>query len=190
MEQNSLSDAALEEFMNVVGRELRTPLTTTRGALQQARRLLQRILDTSLPGNALDLLAKLQDLLARAERQISTEMRLVGNLLDASRIEANKFELTLAWCNLIEIVRETVASQQELAAQRIFEQELPVDDLVAVIADADRITQALTNYLTNALKFSPADQPIKIYLEVGNAQARVSVQDFEFSAKKHNNLGV
>ncbi len=177
LEQNSLSNAALEELMNVVGRELRTPLTTTRGALQQARRLLQRILDTSLPGNALDLLAKLQDLLARAERQISTEMRLVGNLLDASRIEANKFELTLAWCNLIEIVRETVASQQELAAQRIFEQELPVDDLVAVIADADRIRQALTNYLTNALKFSPADQPIKIYLEVSNAQARVSVQD-------------
>ncbi len=45
------------------------------------------------------------------------------------------------------------------------------------IADADRIRQALTNYLTNALKFSPADQPIKIYLEVSNAQARVSVQD-------------
>src|SRR5437763_11846118 len=123
-EQNSLSNAALEEFMNVVGQELRTPLTTTRGALQQARRLLQRTLASPLPDNAIDLLTKLQDLLERAERQIGTEMRLVGNLLDATRIEANKFELSMVWCNLVEIVREAIANQQELAAQRLFEQEL------------------------------------------------------------------
>jgi signal transduction histidine kinase len=104
-------------------------------------------------------------------------MRLVGNLQDAYRIEANTFELSLVWCNLVEIVREAVSNQQELAAQRFFEQELPVDDLVAIIADADRIRQALTNYLLNALKFCPIDQPIKIYLEVKDAQARVSVQD-------------
>ncbi|MBV9228231.1 MAG: helix-turn-helix domain-containing protein [Chloroflexi bacterium] len=175
--QPSLSNAVLEEFMSAVGQELRTPLTTTRGALQQARRLLQRALESPLSDNAIDLLTKLQDLLTRAERQISAEMRLVGNLLDASRIEANKFELTLAWCNLAEIVRETVTSQQELSVHRLFEMELPVDDLVAVIADADRIRQVLTNYLTNALKFSPTDQPIKIYLEVTDVQARVSVQD-------------
>src|SRR5258707_3511229 len=173
----SLSNVTLEEFMNAVGQELRMPLTTTRGALQQARRLLQRTLESPLPGNAIDLLTKLQDVLVRAERQINTEMQLARNLLDASRIEANKFELSLVWCNLVEIVRETVTNQQELAVQRLFEQELPVDDLVAVIADADRIRQALTNYLANALKFSPADQPIKIYLQVSDAQACVFVQD-------------
>jgi excisionase family DNA binding protein len=171
------SNVSLEEFMNAVGQELRMPLTTTRGALQQARRLLQRTLESPLPDDAIDLLTKLQDVLARAERQINTEMQLARNLLDASRIEANKFELSFVWCNLVEIVRESVTNQQELAAQRAFEQELPVDDLVAVIADADRIKQALTNYLINALKFSPADQPIKIYLELSDAQARVSVQD-------------
>ena len=176
-EQYSLSNAALEELINTVGQELRTPLTTTRGVLQQARRLLQSALESPMSDNAVDLLTKLQGLLARAERQISAEMRLVGNLQDASRIEANKFELSLAWCNLVEIVRETVTNQQELPAQGLFEQELPVDDLVAVIVDADRIRQALTNYLTNALKFSPADQPIKIYLEVSDAEARVAVQD-------------
>src|SRR5438270_13347253 len=109
--------------------------------------------------NAIDLLTKLQGLLARTERQVSAEMRLVGNLQDASRIEANKFELSLAWCNLVEIVRDTVTNQQELTAQGLFEQELPDDDLVAVIADADSIRQALTNYLTNPLKVSPADEP-------------------------------
>jgi signal transduction histidine kinase len=139
--------------------------------------LLQRTLESPLPDNAIDLLTKLQVLLAQAERQISAEMRLVGNLLDASRIESNTFELSLAWCNLVDIVRETVANQQELADQRLFELELPGDDLVAVIVDADQIRQALTNYLTNARKFSPADQPIKVSLQVRDMQARVSVQD-------------
>ena len=74
-------------------------------------------------------------------------------------------------------MQETVTIQQEFIAQRVFELELPVDDLVAVIADPLRIKQALTNYLTNALKFSSPDQPIKITLEVHNAQAQIVVQD-------------
>lgn len=176
-EQYALSNAVLEEFMNAVGQELRMPLTTTQGTLQQARRLLQRALEAPLSDGTIELLTKLQDLLMRAERQMSTEMRLVGNLLDASRIEANRLELSLVWCNLVEIVRDTVSSQQELATHRRFELELPGDDLVAVIADADRIKQALTNYLSNALKFSRADQPIKVYLNISDGQARVSVED-------------
>lgn len=170
-------NTALAEFMNAVGLELRTPLTTTRGALQQARRLLQRVLESPVPENARELLIKLQDVLARADRQMSAEMRLAENLLDASRIEANTFELSLVWCNLTELVRETVAQQQELAVHRTIEHKLPVDDMVAVIVDVYRIQQALTHYLINALKFAPVDQPITISLEVRDAQARVSVQD-------------
>lgn len=167
----------LAEFMNAVGQELRTPLTTTRGALQQARHLLQRALESSEPDNARELLTKLQGLLVRTERQMSAEMRLAENLLDAARIETNTLELSLVWCNLTELVRETVTRQQELAAHRTFEQVLPLDDLVAVIADTDRIKQALTHYLINALKFSPADQAIKVSLEVRDTQAYIAVQD-------------
>jgi signal transduction histidine kinase len=80
-------------------------------------------------------------------------------------------------CNLVEIVRETMISQQEFAAHRVFEMELPGDEPVGVSADADRIKQALTNYLTNALKFSPDEQPIRMVVEVHDIQAQVSVQD-------------
>ncbi|SRR5579884_4170339 len=179
-EQYTLSNALLEdfeEFMSAVGQELHMPLTTTQGTLKQARRLLQRALDAPLSDGTIDLLTKLQDLLMRAERQMSTEMRLVSNLLDASRIEAHRFELSLVWCNLVEVVRDAVNTQQELATQRLFELELPPDDLVPVIVDADRVKQALSNYLSNALKFSRADQPIKIYLHINDELARVSVVD-------------
>lgn len=176
-EQEAHAQAVIEEFMQTVGQELRAPLTITRGALQQARRLLQHTLASPLPTSTTDQLLRLQDLLLRTERQMSAQIHLVGNLLDASRIEARQFTLSLVWCNLLDLMRETVASQQELFVQRVFEQELPGDDLVAVIADAERIKQALTNYLSNAVKFSPVDQPIMVSLEVREAQAFVSVQD-------------
>jgi signal transduction histidine kinase len=48
---------------------------------------------------------------------------------------------------------------------------------VPVVADAQRIGQVVTNYLTNALKYSPADRPIEVGLEVDAQQARVWVRD-------------
>jgi len=170
-------ETTVEEVMYAMGLELRTPLTTSQGALQQARHLLQRAHKSSLPTEAGELLAKLQDVLLRIERQVSEEMRLVSSLLDASLIEVNRLELVLVWCNLVEIVRETVSRQQDLAPQRVFELELPADELVAVMADEKRVGQALANYLLNAHRYSPPDQPIKIFLEVRGALARVAVQD-------------
>jgi excisionase family DNA binding protein len=175
--QHSLPSVTVEDVLNAVGQELRTPLTTMQGVLQQAHRLLQRALESPSPSHEGEPLTKLQDLLMLAERQVNVEIRLAKNLLDVSRIEANTFELSLAWCNLVEIVRETVASHQELAPQRLFEQELLIDDLIAVIADADRIRQALANFLANAHKFSPAEHSIKIRMKVDGAQAWISVQD-------------
>jgi len=170
-------EASVADVTYAMSLELRAPLTTTYGALQQARHLLQRTRASSLPVEAGELLAKLQDVLFRIERQVSEEMRLVSNLLDTSLIEANRLELVLAWSNLVEIVRETVSRQQELAPQRAFELDLPADELVAVMADEKRIRQALVNYLLNAHRYSPLDQPIKIVLEVRGALARVAVQD-------------
>jgi excisionase family DNA binding protein len=176
-ESYALPGVTVEEVMNAVGQGLRAPLTTTQGALQQARHLLQRAREGSLSASTSELLTKLQDVLVRIERQVSAEMRQASNLLDASLIETNKFELALVWCNLVEIVRETVSRQQDLAAQRAFELKLPADDLVAVMADEKRIRQALTNYLSNALKFSPHDSPITVLLEVRDALAHVFVRD-------------
>lgn len=175
--QQPRPELTVEHVVNAVSQELHPPLTTMQGVLQQANRLLQRVLTAPLPTQTNELLAKLQDLLRLAERQINTEMRLVRNLLDATRIEANTFELSLVWCNLLEIVPEVIASYQELAPLRRFEQELLVNDLVAVIADADRVRQALANFLANAHRFSPAEQPIKISVKIEDAQAWISVQD-------------
>ena len=167
----------LEEVLYAMSLELRAPLTTTQGSLQQARHLVQRLHISSLPAETGELFAKLQNVLLRIERQVSEEMRLVSNLLDTSLIETKRLELVLVWCNLVEIVRETVGRQQTQAPQRVFELDLPADELVGVMADEKRIQQALVNYLLNAHRYSPLEQPIRIALEVRGTLARVSVQD-------------
>jgi signal transduction histidine kinase len=53
----------------------------------------------------------------------------------------------------------------------------PIFPAVPVLADADRIGQVLTNYLTNALKYAPADRPVTVQLEVVEGRAVVAVHD-------------
>jgi signal transduction histidine kinase len=49
--------------------------------------------------------------------------------------------------------------------------------VVPVIADAERIKQVINGYLANALRYSPADQPVTVQLTVEDKVARVSVHD-------------
>jgi len=165
-----------QEFLNMVSHELRTPLTSIMGLIELA--LMQIDLrPSSLPPEAEGLLNKIEKTLKRADGQVEIETRLVEELLEVSRLELRKFELSLHPENLVTIVQETVANQQQAARTRHIELVLPPDHLVPVIADAARVGQVLTNYLTNALKYAPLDQPVSVRLEVTGTVARVSVRD-------------
>ena len=54
---------------------------------------------------------------------------------------------------------------------------IPIEQGVPIIADAERITQVINSYLTNALSYAPADQPVIVELTVEDALACVSVHD-------------
>jgi signal transduction histidine kinase len=54
---------------------------------------------------------------------------------------------------------------------------LPAESTVSITADPERISQVITNYLTNALKYSSKDRPVHVRLQLEDNSARVSVQD-------------
>ncbi len=165
-----------QEFLSMVSHELRTPLTVIMGSLDLA--LMQIDLRPRFfPPEAEELLGQVKKVLRRAHRQVEIETRLAEELLEVSRLERHKFELSLQRENLVTVVEETVANQQQAARTRTIELVLPPDELVPVIADASRIEQVLTNYLTNALKYAPVDREISVRLEVTGTVARVSVHD-------------
>jgi signal transduction histidine kinase/PAS domain-containing protein len=169
----------MDEFLGMAGHELRTPLTAISGNIQMAQRQVKKSIDGNgtYVGDQHGKLELIRNLLDRAERQVRLQNRLVGDLLDISRIQANKITLNLAPCDLAAIVRDAVQDQCILLPARNILLQVPSEMTVPVVADADRIGQVITNYLANALKYSEADRPIEVFLAVEGQIARVSVHD-------------
>jgi len=169
----------MDEFLGMAGHELRTPLTAISGNIQMAQRHVKKSIneDGSYAGDLPGKLEMIHNLLDRAERQVRLQNRLVGDLVDISRSHGNKITLNLAPCDLAVIVRDAVQDQCILVPARSILLHEPSEMTVPVMADADRISQVVTNYLTNALKYSEADRPIEVFLAVEGQIARVSVHD-------------
>ncbi|HEY7356455.1 MAG TPA: PAS domain S-box protein, partial [Ktedonobacterales bacterium] len=165
----------MDAFLGMAGHELKTPLTSIKLALQLAERRRQRLLQ-SQPDIA-DTLAPVQNQVVRAEHQAERLDRLVNDLLDVSRIRAGKLELHLEPVDLASIVREAVDEQRQTTPDRSILLRFPADLQASLLADADRLGQVVTNYLTNALKYSPADYPVEVGIHIGRQQARVWVRD-------------
>lgn len=175
----------MDEFLSVAGHELRTPLTTAHVNAQLAERRIERLreeveqADTALVERIAPLLDTLDTLVARMGSATKRQRRLVEDLLDVSRLQSGRLELRLETCDLIEIVRECVEEQQATQPDRVIKMELP-DEPVFVTADADRAGQVVTNFLINALKYSPVSTPVTVTVVVGRPDAgaaRVSVRD-------------
>jgi signal transduction histidine kinase len=170
----------MDEFLSIASHELRTPLTAIKGNVQLAQRRLDRMLQQKdIVGNdgIVGKLDVVRDLLERAERQMRLQNRLVNDLLDVSRIQADKLEMQLELCDLAAIVREAVREQQLVIAPRIIRLHIETQGTVSVLADADRISQVVTNYLTNALKYSAEDKHVEVCLGASEGEARVLVRD-------------
>jgi PAS domain S-box-containing protein len=175
------SNRQMNEFLSIVSHELRTPLTSVSAYIQRSQLQLRRML-ASLPTQEApvpDLPGKLtsfQETLERAGNQIKRLNRLIGDLLDVARIESGRLELASAPCDLAMIVREAVQEQRLAWPSRAIGLEHS-DEHVPVVADAERIGQVVSNYLTNALKYSAQDQPVQVSLRLEAGKARVLVRD-------------
>lgn len=169
----------MNEFLSIASHELRTPLTSIKGNLQLAKRRATKCVQEVLAGadSLRGKLEEMQAMLDRADRQASVQNRLVSDLLDISRIQADKLELQLEECDLTSIVSEAVADRSSAAPMRTIALDVPEGETVPVIADADRIGQVVSNYLTNALKYSLEDRPVEVRLQVEEATACLSVHD-------------
>ncbi|GAC1473765.1 MAG: hypothetical protein PVSMB5_25490 [Ktedonobacteraceae bacterium] len=167
----------MDEFIGIAGHELRTPLTTVRASVQLARRQLKRALQSGQPTGEQLLLTTIDSLLDRAERQVRTQNRLVNDLLDVSRLHTDRLELHHDLCDLASLLEEVVEDQHILTPARTILLEHPGHDEVLVMADLDRLRQVITNYLSNALKYSEPEKEVVVRLEVQGTLARLSVQD-------------
>jgi signal transduction histidine kinase len=108
--------------------------------------------------------------LVHAQASVRRLTRLADDLVDDARIRHGRLTLRLEPCDLATIVAGAVEEQRAAEPDRSILLELPSGvqpaQPIPVLADADRIAQVVTNYLTNALKYSAAERPVTVRLEV------------------------
>ncbi len=169
----------MDAFLAIASHELKTPLTILKLQMQMTLRRLQYLPNLSKAETATDWVNHLppaQEALARMNQQVGRLDRLVNDLLDVSRIRAGKLALRLESLDLVALIRQAIEDQR-VASSRMIRLSLPASLPGPVVADAERIEQVLTNYLTNALKYSPPEAPVDVGLEVDEQQIRVWVHD-------------
>ena len=169
----------MEEFIGIAGHELRTPLTTIKASVQLAKRQVERLQQQGKTSttDVSKAMTNVHDFLERTERQVGMQNRLISDLLDVSRIQTGRLELHPELHDIIVLVRQVVEDQRYLTPDRRLTFESTIDGEVLVLADADRVRQVVTNYLSNALKYSAADKAVAVRIALQETWVRVAVCD-------------
>ncbi len=174
------SHQRMDEFLGIASHELRTPLTSIRANVQMAERGLRTLVQSPAIvelGPQFKSMPSLHHLLERTSHQLHRLDRLVGDLLDASRIQVDKLELRMEVCDLVVIVEEAVAEQRMAWPDRELRVRTPERGTLRIFADPDRIGQVVANLLTNALKYSASDQPVSVAIMRRDDHVFVAVRD-------------
>jgi len=150
-------------FLAVLAHELRNPLTPIRTAAA----LLSRVRSEELP--------RMQAII---ERQVAHMARLVGDLLDVSRVNTGKLRLERRPMDLAVVIDEAVDACRPAMATRLqrFDVQMPAGAL-AVHGDADRLAQVFSNLLDNASKYTPVGGAIGLRVQVADETIVIAVSD-------------
>ncbi len=169
----------MDDFLGIISHELRTPMTTIKGNVQLAKMRLQFAMRSLPADNAAlhHMLEEVHMMLERAERQTNTQNRLIKDLVDSSRIQSGRLDLQQEQADLGIIVQETIEDLQSAFPGRIIHMSVPTAESIPVLVDAERVGEVINNYVTNALKYAPEDQPIEVCLEKKGERALFSVLD-------------
>jgi PAS domain S-box-containing protein len=161
------SERMKQEFITTVSHELRTPLTSVLGSLE----LLIRGDGGPIPEQA-------NRLLRMAYSNSGRLVRLVGDILDFEKMSSGRMKFRLETQDLMPLVRQTMSSNSTLSRQSGIDIAL-VESLphARVNCDAERLMQALTNLLANAIKFSPPGDVVEVAVSRRPSTIRIAVTD-------------
>jgi PAS domain S-box-containing protein len=162
-------ERAKTEFVSTASHELRTPMTSIKGYAD----LLMMGAAGEMTRDQLKFVSIIKD---NADRLSA----LVGELLDLSRIESGREELSPRLVQIEDSIHRVVAAMAARAEDKglILRQDVP-PDLPSVIADPDRLTQILTNLVANSCQYTPSGGEIVVSarLHPENGKMHISVSD-------------
>ncbi|WP_304986929.1 sensor histidine kinase [Corallococcus sp. CA054B] len=170
--QKELREAIVirDQFLSMASHELRTPLTPLKATLALLIRQLEAGQGTSPE--------RQRDTIARLNRQVDRLTRLIGDMLDVSRLQSGRFTLTVAPMDVVALAREVVERIHVTRPERqgLVSLDVPDGPLVGRW-DEQRLEQLVTNLVENALRYSPPGMPVVVRVREESDGVRVDVED-------------
>jgi PAS domain S-box-containing protein len=159
------------DFIGIVSHELKTPVTS----LKAFGQVLQLKLEESGDMASAAMLAKM-------DAQINKLTLLINDLLDATKIEGGQMQFHEEEFQFDQLVREIIEEVQRTTSQHEIILQQSVN--TTVFADRERVGQVLTNFLTNAIKYSPKEKLINVKVQAEDTTLTCAVQDFGIGIAK------
>jgi signal transduction histidine kinase len=163
-EKLSQTDRLKSEFLAMVSHELRTPLTAVKGFVDTVLLHWDRLDDD-----------RRRELLRRASGNADELARLIGQLLDFSRIDADRIEVRPVVCNVRELVEAVLTDVAPVLASHVV--RVHVAPELRVSCDPEAFDHIIMNLLSNAVKFSPKESEVEIHAREDGEIVVVSVID-------------
>lgn len=154
------------DFIGMASHELKTPITSIKAYIQ----LLLTIY------NKREHDEFLLKSLGTVNKQINKLTRLITDLLDVSKMESGRLSLNSEEFALHDLIKETIDEVQHTASHHDIVYS-PAPN-TTVYADRDRIAQVLTNFLTNAIKYSPESDKVDVIVTADDKEVVIGVKDY------------
>jgi signal transduction histidine kinase len=160
-----LADQRKNEFLAMLGHELRNPLAPIKNAAQLLKRM-----PVSDP--------KLEAIQQILDRQVGHLAHLVDDLLDVSRIVQGKIALRMEAIDLAGVLDQALETSQPLIQSRRHDLVVSVpDEPLPLLGDRERIAQLISNLLNNAAKYTPPGGVIRLTIVREGGEALIRVKD-------------
>lgn len=155
------------EFISTVSHELRSPLTSIKGAM-----------GLMLSNATGDLPEKAVELLGIAHRNADRLVLILNDILDLEKISAGRMEFTMDDVDLRDLIREAQQANASIGERfGISIEATGLDNPLPVRTDPNRVIQVLNNLVSNACKFSKAGDTVSICVRDEGDSLRISVRD-------------
>jgi PAS domain S-box-containing protein len=154
-----------QQLISMVSHDLRTPLTSINASL--------KILGAGIAGQLTEKAAKQVTV---AQKSTERLLRLVNDLLDIERLASGNFPLDRKNLPVIDALESAAESVKALANEKGVPVET-ADTQLMVYADSARLEQVLINLVSNAIKFSPQDAPVRLEASQVNGEVEFRVID-------------
>lgn len=160
------AEKRVSEFYSTVSHELRTPLTSIRGSLG--------LIEGGIAGEVNETTGQLVRI-ARVESD--RLIRLINDILDIRKLEAGKLELRKTTTQSEDLVERSIQGCQGFADERGITLLTNIKTGGPLECDEDRVIQVITNFVSNAIKFSKPGGKVTLMLQPATAAFKFSIID-------------